>query len=532
MYSLLIRGGQVYDGSGNPWFKADVGISGDTVTALGDLRNESAERIVDAAGLAVSPGFIDIHTHSDTSLLIDGRGESHVRQGVTTAVLGNCGGSAAPLTDEAVKGMEASVPASFPWRWRTMGEYLECVEKAGVSMNVAPLVGHGTVRDAVMGYQDREPTAQELAAMSGLVDAAMKQGCFGMSTGLIYTPGCYAKTPEIVCLAKVAAKHGGLYFSHVRGENDTLLPAIAEALQVGREAGIPVQIAHLKAMGSHMWGKSVEVLRMIDEARAEGTDVTFDQYPYTASATGLAATLPPWAQDGGKEKFLARLADPEARARMRKDMELGTPEWVSLLKGVGWDKILITGSRDSTLVGRSVADIAASRGKDGFDACFDMLLENAALVRIVFFNIGDEDLSRIMRHPAGMVGSDSSSSAVDGHLATGKPHPRGFGTFVRVLGHYARDEGTIGLQEAIRKMTSAPAQKLRLRDRGLLRPGMKADVVVFDPNRVADKATYMDPFQYPEGIEFVLVNGQITVERGAHTGARAGRVIRRDSHNG
>lgn len=527
MYSLIVRGGRLYDGSGNPWFRGDIGVVGDRIEAIGDLRGSKAERTIDAGDHAVAPGFIDIHTHSDTSLLVDGRGESHIRQGVTTAVIGNCGTSAAPLTDSEVDKMSGSFPAGSEWRWKTYAEYLACVEKAGTSMNVAPLVGHGTVRNAVMGYRDEVPAPGELEAMSALVRQAMEDGCFGMSTGLIYTPGCYGGTDEIVHLAKVVAEYGGLYFTHIRGENDTLLGAISEAIDVGRRSGAPVQIAHLKAMGSHMWGESATVLRMIDQARAEGLEVTFDQYPYTASATGMAATLPPWAQAGGRDKFMERLGDSDARSRMKRDMEDGVDGWFSLLKGVGWDKIIVTNCRDASAIGKSVAQIAEGRGKDGFDTCFDLLVENMGQVSIVFFNIGDEDLERILRHPAGMIGSDSSSSAVDGTLARGKPHPRSFGTFARVLGHYARDKGVISLEEAIRKMTMMPSRKLRLYDRGLLRPGMKADMVVFDPATVGDRATYLDPFQYAAGVETVVVNGRVAVMDGENTGEKAGEVLRR-----
>ncbi|MGE5579165.1 MAG: N-acyl-D-amino-acid deacylase family protein [Bacillota bacterium] len=525
MYSLIVRGGRVYDGTGNPWFAGDIGVTGDRIAAIGNLDGCKADRVINAKGMAVAPGFIDIHTHSDTSLLVDSRGESHVRQGVTTAVIGNCGTSAAPIASE--EQLRRQLPPGFPWRWKSYAEYLACVEEAGTSMNIVPLVGHGTVRNSVMGYDSDKPSAAQLEEMAGLVRQAMEDGCFGISTGLIYTPGCYGDTSEIVSLAKVAAEYGGLYFTHIRGENDTLLDAVAEAIEVGRQSGAPVQIAHLKAMGSHMWGTSFKVLRMIDQARAEGIEVTFDQYPYTASATGLAATLPPWAQSGGREKFMERLKDPGTRARMRKDMENGVDGWFSLLKGVGWDKILITNCQNPEWIGKSVAEIAAAQGKDGFDACFDLLLDNGGLVNIVFFNIGDEDLERIMRHPAGMVGSDSSSSAVDGALARGKPHPRSYGTFVRVLGHYVRDKGVISLEEAIRKMTAMPSRKLRLWDRGLLRSGMKADIVVFDPETVCDRATYLNPFQYAEGVSTVVVNGRITVADGQNTGEKAGQVLRR-----
>ena len=527
MYSLIIRGGRIYDGSGNPWFRGDIGIKGDRIEAIANLRDCDAQKVIEAARLAVAPGFIDIHTHSDTSLLLDSRGESHIRQGVTTAVVGNCGGSAAPLTGDDEQSMRTQFPPGCPWRWKTYAEYLACVEKAGTSMNVAPLVGHGTVRNAVMGYRNERPSKDEMERMAALVRQAMEEGCLGISTGLIYTPGCYGDTEEIIHLAKVVARYDGLYFTHVRGENDTLLDAIAEAIEIGRQSGARVQIAHLKAMGSHMWGKSVQVLEMIDRARAEGIEVTFDQYPYTASATGLAATLPPWAQAGGRDKFMERLADPGTRAKMQRDMEDGVDGWFSLLKGVGWDKILITNCREPSHLGKPVSQIASERGSDGFSTCFDLLAENLGQVSIVFFNIGDEDLERILRHPAGMVGSDSSSSAVDGPLAKGKPHPRSHGTFARVLGHYVREKGVITLEEAIRKMTMMPSQKMRMFDRGLLRTGMKADVVVFDPDTVADRATYLDPFQYPFGVKAVVVNGRIAVIDGKNTGEKAGQVLRR-----
>jgi N-acyl-D-amino-acid deacylase len=526
VHTLLIRGGRVLDGTGGPWFRMDIAVKGDSISAMGDLRGENAETVIDADGLYVSPGFIDLHSHSDYPILIDGCANSHVRQGVTTEGIGNCGSSAAPLTDE-MAGKVAFRRGGEPPNWRSYGEYIKELEKSGSSINIVPIVGQGAIRNAVMGYDDRPAGAQEIEAMKALVYQAMDEGCFGVSTGLIYTPSCYAGTDEIVELAYAAGEYGGTYFTHIRGENDTVIEAVAEAIEIGRRAGVPVHIAHLKAMGSHMWGKSVDILGMIDGARREGIEVTFDQYPYTASATGLSAVLPPWAHVGGTDKLMERLADHETRARMRRDIEKGVDGWFSLFKGVGWENILITGNAGEDETGKSVAEIARKRGKDGFDTCFDLLSEHKGQVRTVFFNIGDEDLERIMRHPAGMIGSDSSVGSVDGPLRAGKPHPRGFGTFVRVLGHYVREKRTITLEEAVRKMTSAPAAKLRLPDRGILRPGMKADIVVFDADTVADKATYVDPFQYPVGIELVTVNGSITVRAGAHTGEKAGRVLRR-----
>lgn len=530
MYSVLIRGGRILDGTGNPYFRGDIAVEGDTIVAIGKVprgAKEEAQVVIDAQDLIVSPGFIDIHTHSDRTLLDDGRAESHIMQGVTTAVVGNCGGSAAPLTDATAARIAGETRGGVSPPWRGYAQFMSLAEEQGISMNMACLVGQGTIRGAVMGYEDRPATEAELDAMKDMVRKAMDDGCLGMSTGLIYTPGCYAQTPEIVELAKVAAGCDGVYASHVRGENDTLISAIEEAIDIGRRAGAPVQIAHLKAMGTHMWGKSVDILRMIDDARKEGVEVTFDQYPYNASATGLAASLPPWAQIGGRERFMERLRDPDTRAKMRHDMEEGTGDWFSLLRGVGWENIILTGASDPRFAGKSVAEIAKERCADPFDTCFDILLESGGMVGCVYFTIGDEDLERIMRHVAGMVGSDSSAVPASGPLAVGKPHPRSFGTFVRVLGHYVREKKVISLEEAVRKMTMAPAQKMRLYDRGLLRPGMKADLVMFDPDSVTDKATYMEPRQFPAGIHAVFVNGKLTVKDGKHLGVMNGRVLRK-----
>lgn len=530
MYSVLIRGGKVFDGAGNPWRRADVAISGDRIVAIGALSGARAERVIDATDMAVTPGFIDIHTHSDIPLLLDGRGQSHVQQGVTTNVIGNCGSGIAPVTEEILTGSDAAAELSecgIDLKWRTMGEYLDLLTERGVGINVAALVGQGAVRNAVMGFAEGTANEEQLAAMQDLVREAMQAGAFGLSTGLIYTPSCYAATPEITALTNVVAEFDGLYASHIRGENDTVLDAVAEAIEVGRQAGTPVQISHLKAMGEHMWGTSVKILEMIEQARCEGVDVTFDQYPYNASACGLSAVLPPWAHVGGNHALQQRLADAEVRQRLRHDILEGVGDWISIHKGVGWDRIIITGCYyDHSLDGRSVAEIAEIWGKDGFDTCFDLLMRASKRIDIVYFTIGDQDLELIMQSPYMMVGSDSSGVSIERATERGKPHPRTFGTFVRVLGHYVREKGILTWEEAIRKMTSAPAARLGLRDRGLLLPGMKADIVVFDQAIVGDVATYTDPAQYAVGIKQVLVNGRLVVEQGQHTGAAAGEVLR------
>ncbi len=528
MFDTIIRNGWLYDGAGSPGVPADVGIVGDRITAVGDLSPASASRNIDASGLAVSPGFIDIHTHSDLPLLVDGDANSHVRSGVTTNVTGNCGSSAAPVRGEAVDFMQRRT-ADLPleWTWNSLSEYLDRLRDGGTSVNVAPLVGAGTVRASVLGLEDRAPDESELQEMCALLEGAMKEGAFGLSTGLIYTPGSYADTDEIVALARTAAREGGLYATHIRGENDPLLRATAEALEVGRRAEIPAQISHLKAMGRHMWGQSAALLEMIEEARDEGVDVTGDQYPYTASATGLGAYLPPWAHDGGAEALMRRLRDPQGRERMKEDIREGCEDWISLHRGVGWENTLITQCPEPELEGRSITDIAEERGDDAFDCAFDILLECEGRVGVVYFTIGDEDMVNIMQHPAVMIGSDSSAVSVQGPLARGKPHPRAFGTFPRILGEFVRDRQILSRGEAVRKMTSMPAQRLGLSDRGIIRPGARADVVVFSPDEIGDRATYTRPFAYPDGIHNVFVNGRETVRGGEHLGIRAGEILTR-----
>ncbi len=529
MYDIIIKNGIIIDGTGNPWFKADLGIKDTTISSIGKLKTKNTKTVIDAKEQVVSPGFIDIHTHSDFPLLVEGEGHSHIRQGVTTNVIGNCGTSAAPLSSksqEQLKTRFAKQHPGFNVDWSSLGQYLAKLEKQGISLNVAALVGQGTIRNVVMEYSDRPPTAKEIDEMQELVKQSMEQGAFGLSSGLIYVPGCYASTEELIDLAKVAAKYNGSYNTHIRGENDTLLDAIKEALKIGRKANIPVQISHFKAMGRHMWGKSVETLKMLEEARKLGLDVACDQYPYNASATGLSASLPPWSHEGGTESFISRLKNLDTRARIKHDILNGLPDWISLHKGVGWENTIITSCRKHELEGKSIAMIAKMRGIDGFDAAFDILLECEGQVQVVYFTIGDEDLERILKHPLTMIGSDSSATNVTGPLAKGRPHPRAFGTFVRVLSRYVREKETITLLDAIRKMTSLPAQRMRLYDRGLLLPGMKADIVIFDPDTVNENSTYTEPFAYPDGINHVLVNGKITISYGEHLGIKAGKVLR------
>ncbi len=520
---FLFVNARVIDGAGNPWFKADVGVKGDRIEAVGPYSGTGSERIIDAGGLVVAPGFIDIHSHSDYNVIIDPRVESKVRQGVTTEVVGNCGSSAAPM-DADVRAyreryMRARLGDDFQFNWESMADYLSIIDASGASFNVAALVGQGTVRQNVMGYEDREPTKSELGEMKALVAGAMEDGAWGMSTGLIYTPSAYAGTPEIVELAKVLRGYGGVYFSHIRGEGETLLDAVNEAIQIGEEADVPVQIAHFKASGKPHWGKTVDSLRLVAEGREAGVDVTFDQYPYVASSTGLAAYMPHWAQEGGADRLLERLKDPEIREKIRGDRG-----------GIyrSWDMIMVASARNHPeYEGKRISEVAELEGKEPYEAVFDLLLAEDAQVSVVSFGMSEEDVRRVMRSPHGMVGSDGSAAAPWGILGRGKPHPRFYGTFPRVIGHYVR-EGVLSLEEAVRKMTSAPAQRLGLRDRGLLRMGFKADITVFDPGKVKDVATFVDPHRFASGIPYVMVNGVLVVDGGEHTGALPGRALRKN----
>lgn len=520
-YDIVISNGRVMDGTGNPWRWADLGIADDTVKTIGDLQGAEAGKVIDAGGLIVAPGFIDIHSHSDTPILIDPRGLSKTHQGVTTEVVGNCGGSAAPMNasvkEYRKKYNRSSVPDDFKLDWETMADYMDRIDRQGAAVNIAPLVGHGTVRQNVMGHENRKPTAEELEEMKRLVDEAMKDGAWGMSTGLIYPPSVYGDTEEITELAKVVAQHRGVYCSHIRGEGDTLLDAVKEACEIGRNVGAPVQIAHFKASGQRNWGRTRESLALVAEYREKGVDVTFDQYPYIASSTGLTALLPHWAHEGGAEKILEHLNDPDTRERMKNERRLGYPP----------ENILVTKAKNNPqYTGRNLKEIGEMMGKPPTDAMFDLLIMEDTQVPSVMFGLNEDDVRRVMQSPHGMVGSDGSAISPEGIWADMKPHPRSYGTFPRVLGHYVR-EGVISLQEALRKMTSAPAQKMGFKDRGVLREGCKADVTVFDPATVKDEATFTDPQRYASGILYVLVNGVPVIENGEYTGTLPGKPLRK-----
>jgi N-acyl-D-amino-acid deacylase len=523
MLDILIKGGTVIDGSGAPPWPADVAIEADRVRAVERLPNAEAGHVIDATGLVVAPGFFDMHSHADFVLPGLPTADSKVHQGFTLEVVGNCGASPAPLTPprrQDVIETALTVPP-LRWDWTSFGSYLDRLRQTGTSINVAPLVGHGTVRIVAMGTGDARPGPAELQAMQVEVRQAMEEGAVGLSTGLIYAPGVFADTEEIVALARSAAELGGFYASHIRGEGDGLLTAISEAIEIGRRARLPVEISHLKAAGRANWPKMAEAIALIERARADGLDVTADMYPYPAGSTSLTALLPTWAHVGGRDALLARLSDPAGRARIREALD-----GPGLAADAGWQEIMISGCPATPRhEGRTIAEIAAERRQTESEAVIDILREAAAEVDMILFMMSEDNVALGLGQPWVMIGSDGEGRAAEGPYATGKPHPRNYGTCPRLLGHYVRERRVLPLEEAIRKMTSLPAAKLRLRDRGLLRPGAFADVVVFDPATVSDTATFTDPHRYPRGIPWVLVNGRPVVADGRHTGLRPGRVL-------
>ena len=526
MPDILIRHGRVLDGTGNPWSRADVVISGDRIEHIGRVPESidfGSAKVIDAQGMYVCPGFIDIHAHPDLTILYKEVQDYKLRQGITTEVSGNCGFTAAPLnpeTGDLLKQYVAFItpPTGVSWEWRTFREYLDAVRSSVPATNLAPLLGQGTVRIAVCGFEQRSPTSDEMEQMKAHVEEAMEAGAFGLSTGLTYVPGAYSETQEIVELAKVSARYGGIYATHMRDEAAGLLDSIEESIEIGKQAGLPVQISHHKAMGRPNHGKVKESLALLERTREAGLDVTADQYPYIAGSTTLQAVLPTWAQERGVDDVVSRLSDAQTRERVKGELLDSSGE---TRMGAGLDGIVVSSlvtQGNQGLIGHNMVEIGELRGQEPREALFDLLIEERCAVGVVLFMMSEEDVRGVMAHPTTMIGTD-------GLFTPGNPHPRVYGTYPRILGRYVREEGLLSIEEAVRKMTSFPAQKLGLTRKGVLRPGADADVVIFDPEVVVDKATFQESRQYPEGIEYVLVNGEICVEKGQFTGRTAGRVL-------
>jgi N-acyl-D-amino-acid deacylase len=522
MTDLIFRGGMIYDGLGREPVSADLALTGDTITGLGDLSSEPAGKVVDITGLAVAPGFIDIHTHSDFTLLMNRPMRSSIAQGVTTEIVGNCGVSVGLITQDAVFSMEKSRAADSEGRieWSRLKEFLERVEDGGTACNIATLAGHGTIRKRVLGYAHRAPDADELLQMQNILTQALEDGAVGMSTGLEYLPGGYAKIGEQAALAEIAAQAGGFYATHLRNEGDTLIESVQEALTVSERAGIPLQLSHHKSEKKKNWGKVHATLEMMRQARARGMDVLTDLYPYTAYMTGLGVILlPEWANAGSPAETAERLRHLDSRRRVIEEISAQDWDWSALQIGIA--------RKRKDVQGMTLAQLAEREGKTPVESALDLMADEDGWVAAVHFAMSEEDIAAILSDPHAMIGSDGVSDDPNNPLSEGLPHPRAYGTFPRVLSHYVRDLGVIPLAEAIRRMTSLPAQRLKLTDRGKLAVGMKADVTVFDDRVVQDLATFAAPRQYPAGVHYVAVNGQLAIEDGVQKDVLSGKILRR-----
>ena len=541
-YDVLISGGTVYDGSGAAPFVGDVAINGDRVVAVGDLSAATAESVVDATGLAVSPGFVNMLSWATESLIVDGRSQGDLRQGVTLEVFGE-GNSLGPM-NAAMKeewletfvdyvGSEQRAAellgGAVEVPWTTLGDYLEFLETKGISTNVASFLGATTTRIHELGYADRAPNEEELERMRQLVHTAMREGAMGIGSSLIYAPAFYAKTDELVAISSVAAEYGGMYISHMRSEGNRLLEAVEELIGISRAAGLPAEIYHLKQGGEQNWDKLDQVIEMVEAARAEGLRITADMYNYIAGSTGLDAAMPPWVQEGGYDAWAERLRDPSVRARVAAEMGAQQDDWENLMQGATPEGSLLVEFRNPNLrgyIGRTLADVAAERGTSAQKTAMDLVVEDGSRVQVVYFLMSEDNVKRQIALPWVSFDSDAGSMAPEPPFTDGSTHPRAYGNFARLLGKYVREEGVIPLEEAIRKLTSLPTTNLSISDRGMLAEGYYADVVVFDPATIIDHATFEDPHQYSTGVVHVFVNGGQVLRDGEHTGATPGRVVR------
>lgn len=528
-YDVVIRNATIYNGSGGAPYAGGVAIRGEKIVAVGDVSDAKGDTEIDAEGLAVAPGFINMLSWATTSLLIDGKSQSDIRQGVTLEVFGE-GWSEGPLSEKMKQEiLENQGEFKYNIEWTTLGEYLDYLVEKGISTNIASFIGATTVRIHELGEEDRPPAPEELERMRELVHTAMQEGALGLGTSLIYTPAFYAKTDELIELSKVASEYGGMYISHMRSEGNQLLEALDELLTIAREANIPAEIYHLKAAGKENWGKLDDVIAKIEAARADGLKITADMYNYIAGATGLDASMPPWVQEGGFDKWRERLMDDAIRKKIKKEMVEKTDEWENLGLAAGPEGMLLVGFKSDSLkplTGKSLAEIAQMRGKSPQDVMIDLVIEDGSRVETVYFLMSEENVKRQIALPWMTFCSDAGSLAPEGLFLKRNPHPRAYGNFSRLLGKYVREEKVIPLEEAIKRLTSMPAENLRIRERGKLEKGYFADVVIFDPEKIQDHATFEKPHRYSTGMQHVFVNGRQVLKNGEHTGATPGQVVR------
>lgn len=521
-FDLIIKNGMIIDGLKNQSFRADVGIVGEQIKAIDNLQNAKGKSIIDATDKIISPGFIDIHSHTDLELLANPKAESKIRQGVTTELSGNCGGSAFPRK-KVLTGYERKMAKRLNLNidWTNLEEYRARLARKGTAVNHATLIGHGTLRSFVMGEENREPNTKEMDVMKNFVAEAMQQGAFGLSTGLEYTPSGFAEPMEVIELCKASAKYSGFYATHIRSEDHQVIEAVGESIYIAEKAELPLQISHLKTAASINWWKMPMMIDLIERAKERGLSITADRYPYTAYSTGLSVFFPQWALDGGEERFVDRLKNKELRNRMRK-------ETLEKFKGYSWEDLVIVDvhlDKNKGLIGKNISEAATESKQDPYEFLCDLLIEEDGDVDHVGFGMSNENTDLVLQHPLVMMGSDGSALAPYGPLSRGVPHPRNYGAFPRFLGHYVREKNILSLTEAIKKITSMPAAKMRLQDRGSIKEGNFADLVVFDPQTITDKATYTKPKQYPLGIDYVIVNGKIVIDHGKHSGVLPGKVL-------
>lgn len=521
-FDLIIKNGTVIDGIGNKSYRADIGILGEYIKKIGNLQSASSSSVIDAADRVVSPGFIDIHTHTDTEILINPKAESKIRQGVTTELGGNCGSAPFPMKQPISESAKRQAERNgITVDWTDLKGFHSAVESKGTALNHATLIGQGTVRSFVIGDDQREPTPEELESMKRIVAEAMEHGAFGISSGLEYTPSGFADTAELIELCKIVSRYGGFYATHMRSEDETVLEAVGEAIHIAEAANLPLQIAHFKAVGSNNWWKIPKMFDLVERAAGRGLSVTVDRYPYIAFSTGLSIIFPQWALDGGMSKLIARLNDKEIRQSMKA-------ETLKKVAGYGWEKIVISNvqkENNQDLIGKNIRESAVAVNADPYEFACDLIIDEGRDVSHIGFGMSEETTEAVLKHPLAMLGSDGSSLAPYGPLSEGKPHPRNYGAFPRFLGYYVRERKILSLPQAIKKITSMPAARLGLRDRGSIRPGKYADIVIFDRANIVDKATFIDPHQYPVGIDYVIVNGTIVVDHGKHTEKLPGKVL-------
>ena len=529
MLDLIIKNGRVIDGTGNPWVYNDIGIKGDRIVQIGQVEGE-AVRIIDALNMVVAPGFIDMHSHSDLTRFDDPLGEIKLQQGVTTEVTGNCGLSPAPLSDgtaELLKSYGEPIIGRlrYDWNWHTYGEYMNELSKQTFSCNIVPCIGSGSLRIAAKGFEKGQLCADEMDRVKHLLSEGLDAGAMGLSMGLMYAPECYYLKDELIEICTVAARYGILLTSHIRGEGASLVASVKEVVHIAESIGIPLNISHFKAAGVKNWGGVLEqAMGIIEDGRSRGIDITCDVYPYTAGSTSLPALLPPWAQEGGIAGTISRLKDKDIRGKIRSDLLQEHTYWDNSLLGSGWDRVYVSTAntgKNRSYIGKSMSEIAALSGKDPVDSALDLITEENGNIAVVIHQMSDEDVKKIIAWDKSIIVSDSL------YAAGGNPHPRMYGAFPRLFGKYVREDRVLTIEKAVKKVTSLPAERFGINGRGLLKPDFIADITIFDPDSIKDTATYENPRQYPEGISYVIVGGQVTIEMGRHTGAKNGSVIRK-----